>query len=88
MSVSDDEVNAQAFEMICDDQEMVVDMKHRYSDVLHALKDDEDVEFYILLTENIVASLTHINLNLNRLISAYKVHKADIKKENTRDRIN
>ena len=87
MSKQDDDANREAYEMILDDQEWIVDMKHRYEAVLDALKFDEDVEYYVLITENIVGNLRVVNSNINKLIDAYNCSKKR-KEEKRDDRIN
>lgn len=87
MSKQDDDANREAYEMILDDQEWIVDMKHRYEAVLDALKFDEDVEYYVLITENIVGNLRVVNSNINKLIDAYNGSKKR-KEEKRDDRIN
>lgn len=87
MSKQDDDANREAYEMILDDQEWIVDMKNRYEAVLDALKFDEDVEYYVLITENIVGNLRVVNSNINKLIDAYNGSKKR-KEEKRDDRIN
>ena len=89
MNETEADLHREALLMITEDIEVIDDMRQRYTAVLSALKYDTDVEYYMLITENVIHSLKQIKINLDNLIMAYEIsHQQNTKEQKPRGRPN